>query len=200
MTPCQSVTTWDRHRGATRAHCRAAITDGKTGGKTVELASEHLRFRTSRRAGGSTKPLRFAWSNPRASAPSWSLGVLLVAGADLFSLPGRAGRGTWAAQRVLPASLCRRAGDFSRTERKEIPMTAEREPCCGCSCTDYTEAHYAAGRLVCSTCWSGREPPVAMPPTPAQREALARWCAPRAPRQQSLDLGQAAQPQGSIRG
>lgn len=79
-------------------------------------------------------------------------------------------------------------------------MTAEREPCAFCGDQHWTEAHYAAGRLVCKLCWQGRKPATSMPPTEAGRRAIAAWIAPRQPRQQTLRLGEMAQPQGASHG
>jgi hypothetical protein len=55
-----------------------------------------------------------------------------------------------------------------------------REPCSGCSCTDWVEAHFALGRLWCLTCWQGSQrTAVAMPPTKAQQRSLLDWIAPQ---------------------
>ena len=54
--------------------------------------------------------------------------------------------------------------------------TSMKEPC-SCGCTDYQLAHFVAGRLFCETCWAGREPAVAMPPTRLEQLLLEQWIA-----------------------
>jgi len=62
------------------------------------------------------------------------------------------------------------------------------------------QAHFVAGRLVCKLCWQGRKAATSMAPTEAGKAAIKAWLAPRLPRQQTLRLGEAAQPQGVARG
>jgi hypothetical protein len=57
-----------------------------------------------------------------------------------------------------------------------LPQRAQREPCCGCSCTDWVEAHYSLGRIWCLTCYQGSQrPATSMVPTPAGRAQLELW-------------------------
>ena len=49
--------------------------------------------------------------------------------------------------------------------------------CCGLP-TDGA-ARFALGRWWCAECWSGQRPPVAMPPTAAEKASIAAWIAPR---------------------
>jgi hypothetical protein len=53
-----------------------------------------------------------------------------------------------------------------------------KEQCSNCTATDWQQAHFIAGRLLCETCWSGREPAVSMVPTPAERQLLIEWIRP----------------------
>jgi hypothetical protein len=63
-------------------------------------------------------------------------------------------------------------------------MSAEREPCAFCGMSDWTEAHFAAGRLVCSTCWAGRQPAESMPVSELGKRQIQLWLAPRPPKQE----------------
>jgi hypothetical protein len=57
--------------------------------------------------------------------------------------------------------------------------TSMKEPCAGCSCTDWQQAHFTqGGRLLCELCWQGQRPATAMPPTPEGRAQLELWCQP----------------------
>lgn len=56
-----------------------------------------------------------------------------------------------------------------------------RKPCGLCGATDWTEAHFALGRIVCPTCWAGQQPAPAMPPTARERQLILDWTAPTAP-------------------
>ena len=76
----------------------------------------------------------------------------------------------------------------------------EREPCAFCGDEHWTSAHFTAGRLVCATCWAGRKPAEAMPPSEAGKRAIAAWIAPRPPRQLALTGVELAQRQGVSRG
>ncbi len=208
MTRCQNVNPDSNGRTlATTPRALTTVTDGTSPLSASDEASDHRTdSQISHTTGRSEEfaPLLLIGGYP-AFFHALVAGPSVVCGPIPISPPGRAGRGTWAAQRALLSRRGvrrsrRRAGDFSRTERKEIPMTAEREPCAFCGAEDWVEANFTAGRLVCASCWAGRKPAVAMPPTAAQKAAIKAWCAPRPPRQQTLNLGQAAQPQGSIRG
>jgi len=82
-------------------------------------------------------------------------------------------------------------------------VMAEREPCAFCGDEHWTEAHFAAGRLVCQLCWNGRAPAVAMPPTEAGKRAIASWLRPRTSTpamQLSFNQRKLVQPQGVQRG
>jgi hypothetical protein len=59
-----------------------------------------------------------------------------------------------------------------------------RDTCDNCGSETFGEGHFAIGKLWCAECWSGRRPPVSMPPTPAQRRQLALWCKPKVPGKQ----------------
>lgn len=53
-----------------------------------------------------------------------------------------------------------------------------REPCTGCGCTDWLEAHFVLGRLWCTPCWQGSQrPAVSMVPTKSQAAQLSLWIA-----------------------
>lgn len=67
--------------------------------------------------------------------------------------------------------------------------SAEREPCAFCGAQDWVEAHFTCGRLVCATCFAGRQPATPQPTSPAGRAANAAWIAPRQPNQAVLPLG-----------
>lgn len=60
----------------------------------------------------------------------------------------------------------------------------EREPCAFCGAEDWVEAHFTAGRLVCATCYQGREPAKAQPVSEAGKRAIQLWLQPRAPKQE----------------
>ena len=68
------------------------------------------------------------------------------------------------------------AGNSCPSERN--PMIVDTCDNCGLPLDD--ASHFAVGKTWCRKCWSGRRPPVAMPPTPAQRKQLNLWCAPKA--------------------
>jgi hypothetical protein len=72
-----------------------------------------------------------------------------------------------------------------------------RDSCDNCGSETFGEGHFAVGKLWCSACWSGRKPPVAMPPTEKGKRAIASWIAPRPPRQLGLNLAQATQREGA---
>jgi hypothetical protein len=81
-------------------------------------------------------------------------------------------------------------------------MTEPKEPCSICG-LDWSQAHWAFGRLWCEKCWAGRAPAVSMPPTPEGKRQIAAWLRPRTstpPHQQSLNQAQAAQREGVARG
>ncbi|MGB8294243.1 MAG: hypothetical protein WCG85_02325 [Polyangia bacterium] len=54
---------------------------------------------------------------------------------------------------------------------------AGKELCNACG-SDWQQAHFIAGRLLCEVCYAGRQPAVAMPPTKAQQLALDLWVRP----------------------
>lgn len=98
----------------------------------------------------------------------------------------------------------------AHSQRKEaMTMTnstkATRDVCDACGAA-FEEGHFSSsdGKVLCSECHSGRRPPSGiMPPTPAYKRQLKLWCAPRTgtpPRQQTLRLGELAQPGEVLRG
>lgn len=79
----------------------------------------------------------------------------------------------------------------------------EKEPCAFCGDEHWTEAHYAAGRLVCKLCMQGSKPAVAMAPSEAGKLAIAAWLRPRTntpPAQQTLRHGPAVKLQWASHG
>ena len=68
------------------------------------------------------------------------------------------------------------------------------DTCDNCGSETWDEGHFAVGKLWCAECWSGRKPPLAMPPTPAQKQQIDLWIATRPPAQQTLRLDELAQP------
>ena len=89
---------------------------------------------------------------------------------------------------------------FNQCERET--MSAEKGPCSICG-LDWSQAHWAFGRLWCEKCWAGRKPATAMPPTEAGKRQIAAWLRPRTstpPRQQTLAGGELVQRQGANRG
>jgi hypothetical protein len=99
-------------------------------------------------------------ANPRQAAPLVSI----------------CGVGPCSSPRLAGAVLLRGVGIF---QRKESPMSEGKEMCAFCGDQHWTEARFTAGRLVCSTCWAGRAPAVAMAPSAEGRKQIALWCAPR---------------------
>jgi hypothetical protein len=80
---------------------------------------------------------------------------------------------------------------------------AEVDVCDNCGLPLDDGSHFSLGKTWCTRCFSGQRPPVAMPPNARQRAQIAAWLRPRTstpPRQQTLRLGELAQPQGAIRG
>jgi len=51
--------------------------------------------------------------------------------------------------------------------------------CCGSELVDGDEGTLVCGRVWCTDCVSGTKPPVAMPPTAAEKASIAAWIAPR---------------------
>jgi hypothetical protein len=59
------------------------------------------------------------------------------------------------------------------------PIPTGKE-CCSICGLDWSQAHWAFGRLFCEKFWSGRAPAKAMPPTPAQTKQIEMWIRPPA--------------------
>jgi hypothetical protein len=74
-----------------------------------------------------------------------------------------------------------------------------RDHCDNCG-SEFSEGRFVAGKVWCADCYSGRKPPVAMPPTPAQRQQLRLWCAPLVPATRQTPHRGPVQPQGAFRG
>jgi hypothetical protein len=85
-----------------------------------------------------------------------------------------------------------------------------RDACDVCGSDTFGEGRFSMGKLWCLECFSSQRPPVANPPTPAYREQIKRWLAPRRetpatkgksqPAQLALAGVELAQPQGASRG
>jgi hypothetical protein len=75
---------------------------------------------------------------------------------------------------VSPGPAAARGGQSVAIRTTGTP----REPCAFCGDTTWTEAHFSLGRIVCLTCYAGREPAVAMPPTPLEQLLLEQWIRP----------------------
>jgi hypothetical protein len=103
-----------------------------------------------------------------------------------------------------PRASSRRSAGLPETCIRQLnkgSVMSEKEPCAFCGDEHWTEAHFTAGRLVCRDCWSGRNPPAAMPCTPTQRAQFDLWLASKVPAKAlALNLAQATQPQGAICG
>jgi hypothetical protein len=54
-----------------------------------------------------------------------------------------------------------------------------RDVCDMCGSSTWDAAHFSQGKVLCSECWAGREPPVAMPPNDNERRQLALWLQPQ---------------------
>jgi hypothetical protein len=76
---------------------------------------------------------------------------------------------------VGASSAAARGGHSAPVRTARTP----REPCTFCGATDWGEAHFVFGRIVCLTCWRGQRPAKAMPPTPSEQRQLALWMAPQ---------------------
>lgn len=79
-----------------------------------------------------------------------------------------------------------------------------RDHCDLCGSETFSDGRFALGKLWCSECWSGRQPPKGiMPPTPAYRAQLDLWCAPRTgtpPKAQTPRTSSPVQPRAALSG
>jgi hypothetical protein len=55
-----------------------------------------------------------------------------------------------------------------------------KEQCANCTATDYEQAHWTGGMLLCDACYRcvAAAKKAAKPPTPAQQRSLLDWIAP----------------------
>lgn len=125
----------------------------------------------------------------------------LPAWTELFVAPlGRAACLAMGSLPRFPFPRCRRPRVAAIYQEVTVMLPEGKEPCAFCGSLDWVEAHFTAGRLVCATCWAGRKPAVAMPPSARGKAAIAAWIAPRPPKQQSLNLRELVNPGGVSRG
>jgi hypothetical protein len=59
----------------------------------------------------------------------------------------------------------------------------EKELCSICG-LDWSQAHWAFGRLWCEKCWSGRAPAESQPVSELGKRQIQLWLAPRPPKQE----------------